>query len=266
MAIIKVSREDAIASNLKMEKERQKNIEIKENKPKIKIPKDTYLLIKNQTIDNFNLKLNKFAKFDEKKGYKLQNQNINEKIFYGKVWDDFFKDNIAKQEAVIQKLFGINYKKIELQISYRLVIGSEESIYETSIRLHHIYGIPFIPSSAIKGVVRSYIIQEKFNSEDDALKSSDFVKVFGSGDKQGRIIFFDAFPRTQPMIKMDIINPMDEDKIINFLTVENTTFEFFIASKEKIDESFITLFKEALREHGIGAKTAVGYGYLEENK
>jgi CRISPR-associated protein Cmr6 len=46
------------------------------------------------------------------------------------------------------------------------------------------------------------------------------------------------------------------------LTVEDTTFQFLLASKEEIDSGFLNLFKEALTNHGIGAKTAVGYGYF----
>ena len=286
MAIKKVSREEAIASNIKMEEERQRKI----NLPKIKIPKDTYAIIKNQVIDNFHLKLNKFAKFNHEKGYKLQNQKINENFFH-KNWN-FHKSNIDKYYENIQNLSLKFSNKIELKTYYRLIIGAEQSIYETSILLHHVYGIPFITSTAIKGVVRSYIIAEKFeNKEDKALKDENFKNVFGSQEQEGKIIFFDAFPISKPKIKVDIMTPhygdyyKDKDnkkKIaptdnqdpnpIPFLTVEETEFKFFIASKESLesfkikDKSIEEWFKKALQNHGIGGKSAVGYGYLEEIK
>lgn len=183
----------------------------------------------------------------------------------------------------------------KLKTDYRLLIGSEQSIYETSIKLHHIYGIPYIPASAIKGVVRSYTILEYFADElekykdryskfeDEVLfKCNWFVDIFGSQENEGRVIFFDAFPTSKPTIKVDIMNPhyghyYNEGKAptdtknpipINFLTVENTEFEFFIASKESLDNfqvkdtAFEIYFQEALKNHGIGAKTAVGYGYF----
>ena len=192
---------------------------------KTKIPKDTREALKDfKNIDNFHLKLNKYAKFNYNDGYKLQNQNIN-KDFFDNDWKDFYKSKIDKYYKDIREL-NLKFLEIELKTDYRLVIGSEQSIYETSIRLHHIYGIPFIPSSAIKGVVRSYIEEIK--------RLDEFIDMFGD-NKRGQIVFFDAFPITEPKIKMDIINPMEENKIINFLTVEDTTFQFLLASKEEID-------------------------------
>ena len=227
----------------------------------IRVPHDTYLIIKEHSIGNFHLKLNKFAKFDNEKGYKLD-KNIN--VNFG---DFDFEKNIKKQEKVVKKLFK-NHHIGSFKTDYRLLIGGEQSIYETSIRLHHIYGIPYIPSTAIKGVVKSYIEQEG--------KLDDFIDMFGSQDQEGKIVFFDAFPTTKPTIKVDIMNPHyghyynegkaptdDKNPIpINFLTVEDTTFQFLIGFKDKVDKGFVDLFKEALTEHGIGAKTAVGYGYF----
>jgi len=293
MPIKKVSQEEAIASNIKMEEERQKNIEIKENKSKIKIPKDTYLLIKNQTIDNFYLKLNKFAKFDEEKGYKLQNQDINENFFDSENWDDFYQENMEAYYENIDNLKNLQKKSFKLKTSYRLLIGSEQSIYETSIRLHHIYGIPFIPSTAIKGSFRNCIIQRYFNSnEDKALKRDWFVNIFGSQNQEGKVIFFDAFSE-DVKIQTDIMTPHykeyygdKKNKIaptdtqdpnpIPFLVVTGE-FKFFVAVKKntklkiKYKEFLLLDFVErglqkSLQNHGIGAKTAVGYGYLEEAK
>ena len=250
---------------------------------KTKIPKDIREVLNDlKDIDNFNLKLNKFALFNNKDEVKIKEQKINENFFH-KNWN-FYKSNIDKYYENIQNLSLKFSSKMELKTNYRLVIGSEESIYETSIRLHHIYGIPYIPASAIKGVVRSYYILEKFankleeykdrynkfeeevlfKKENGEYKEKCFVDIFGSQEQEGKVIFFDAFPISAPRLKMDIINPMEEDKIINFITVEDTTFKFFIASKDEVDENFLPLFKDALQNHGIGAKSAVGYGYFNE--
>jgi len=278
---------------------------------KTQVPKDTREALSgfnSKEFDNFYLKLNQFARFDiadnkkqdEKKFIFYRNkakdlEDIEIKVNFG---DFDFKNNLTKQEQIIKTLFGEkNYHKEELTTSSRLLIGSEESIYETSIRLHHIYGIPYIPASAIKGIVRSYIILEYFADElekykdnynkfeDEVLFQCDwFVDIFGSQESEGKVIFVDAFPTNKPTIKVDIMNPhygdyyskgkapTDTMKLnpINFLTVENTTFEFFIASKESLEafkikeKTLIEWFQEALQNHGIGAKTAVGYGYFEE--
>jgi CRISPR-associated protein Cmr6 len=256
---------------------------------KTKIPKDTREALKDfKKIDNFHLKLNKYARYDisdikkpdEKKFIFYRNkakglEDIEIKPNFG---DFDFEKNIEKQEEIVNSLFSGNYLKKDFTIDYRLLIGSEQSIYETSIRLHHIYGIPYIPSTAIKGVVRSHFIEKYFyNREEEALKDDDFKNYFGTQEQEGKIIFFDAFPITKPKIKVDIMNPHyghyyndgeaptdTKNPIpINFLTVEDTTFQFLLGFKDEVDSGFVNLFKEALTNHGIGAKTAVGYGYFE---
>ena len=256
----------------KIDKIAKKNIKkfIKcKNENNFRVPNDTCLIIKNHYIDNFNLKLNKFTLFNDKDEAKIKDQKINENFFQEK-WKEFYNLKIDNYYQNLQKLNLFFSETIELETNYRLLIGAEESIYETSIRLHHIYGIPFIPSSAIKGVVRSYIELED--------KLGKWIDYFGSEEKKGKIVFFDAFPTTKPKIKVDVMTPHynhyynegkaptdDQNPVpINFLTVEDTKFNFFIASKEQIEQEFIDLFKKALTEHGIGAKTAVGYGYFKE--
>jgi CRISPR-associated protein Cmr6 len=166
-------------------------------------------------------------------------------------------------------------------------------VYETGITLHHVYGIPYIPASSIKGVLRSWVIYSKFeNSEKKALKDRLFCRVFGcpaesilESAHQGKVTFFDALPIKSPIIEPDIMNPhfpqwyggkgapVDTDKPnpVFFLTVKNTPFQFLLGSKEWNLESALfwdekTLgwwLENALAEHGIGAKTAVGYGYMK---
>ena len=234
------------------------------------LPKD----LQGIEIENLALKLNHFPLME------LKDKNEVKFHFQDSYCVEYEQKKIDDYYSAIKKL-GLKYFDKSFSTSYRLVIGGEATVYETSIRLHHIYGIPFIPASAIKGVVRSYIISEKFgNKEEDALKDDEFVKVFGSQDKAGKVTFFDAFPTSKPTIKVDIMNPhygdyysdkknkvapTDTMKLnpINFLTVENTTFEFFIASRDEIDKQCISLFEKALKNHGIGGKTAVGYGYFD---
>ena len=53
-----------------------------------------------------------------------------------------------------------------------------------------------------------------------------------------------------------------------FLTVKNATFDFYLGMKPKhynkdLLDKANTWLEKALTEHGIGAKTAVGYGYMK---
>jgi len=248
-----------------------------DNPNNLYVPNSTCVVVTKfglEKIDNFHLKLNKFAQFSDELNRFEFDKDI-EKFNFSNY--DEVAINYKKQIEKFIKLSGF-----ELKLDHRLLIGAEQSIYETSIRLHHIYGIPYIPSTAIKGVVRSHFIEKYFykeeNSEQKALEDDDFKNYFGTQEQEGRIVFFDAFPTTKPKIKIDIMNPHYGDYYskgeaptdtknpipINFLTVENTAFQFLIGFKDGIDKSFIGLFTEALTDHGIGAKTAVGYGYFEE--
>ena len=117
-------------------------------------------------------------------------------------------------------------------------------------------------------------------------------KVFGGQKQAGNVIFFDAFPEKDVTIKLDIMNPhypeyysgneaptdWQNPKPIKFLTVENTPFNFALAlnkketdqNRNKIDSDPALLnaaeawLKKALEEHGVGAKTSVGYGYFSQ--
>jgi CRISPR-associated protein Cmr6 len=246
------------------------------------LPKD----LQGIEIDNLALKINRFPLME------LKNNDEVKFHFQDSYCVEYDQNKIDDYYSAIKKL-PLNFSTLpDFKTSYRLVIGGEATVYETSMRLHHIYGIPYIPASGIKGVVRSYIITEKFgSSEEDALKEDDFVKVFGSQDHAGEVTFFDAFPTAKPMLKVDIMNPhygeyygdkknkvaptdTQSPKPINFLTVENTTFRFMMGAKEKLETFSIkdknnnhktieTWLTEAFKNHGLGAKTAVGYGYLE---
>jgi CRISPR-associated protein Cmr6 len=196
-----------------------------------------------------------------------------------------------------------NFEKFEATTSWRLVIGLGASHpQETSMTLHHIYGIPYIPGSAIKGVTRRWAVlkfadnnrkdNEKFedaikkiaralengndlNIEVDKITFKDLIEIFGTQKQQGKVIFFDAYPVGEIKLKIDIMNthypkyysegqaPADwQNPVpIKFLTIEDTKFQFYLVSKDKdLLEKSSMLLTEALKYHGIGAKTALGYG------
>jgi len=295
---------------------------------KTKLPSDTRNNLNESDIDNFSLKLNKTVNFRFNKE-KHEEQAILYKSEYKDKKDNNklkkfeIEFNFSKLNNIIKSIkhkmdiikdsyenMGYLISKKEFSPDWRLIIGlGSESVYETSITLHHIYGIPYIPGQAVKGVVRNYLISEVFeckegNKNKGAFSDEDFCKIFGSpkdsaiGEHIGSVIFFDAFPIEIPTIKPDIMNPHYGDyysgKKVNgkpvppadylnpnpipFLTVEGTKFQFILGIKEKdnvkiddgkfrgryileVSEKYL---KEALEEHGIGAKTAVGYGYMKE--
>lgn len=281
------------------------------------LPADTKNALGSIDPDNFALKWQKAARHvegpvSEKNKFMFfkrdrKGENFEIKANYGKL--DF--EQIADRELSNAKtLLGDNaIKAIELDTQWRMVQGlGIESVYEVSMTLHHVYGIPYIPASALKGVVRSWIITNAYdNKEEVAISDPRFCDWFGcpgelviddkDGKRQkhashykearkGELTFFDAYPLKAPRLKTDVMNPhygpYYSDKTGNtppadyhnpvpvfFLTVEATPFRFILgADKETLGQSLKnkTIFdwlKDALQSHGIGAKTAVGYGYMK---
>ena len=184
-------------------------------------PSDTSDLIKkNIAIDNYLLKLQKFAtsekpNTDKEKFtfYKNDKGNISKEIkpnFNKTVIDSIVNRHHSNAKSLLGEA---NIKDMNLKTDWRMALGlGNESVYETSITLHHIYGIPYIPASAIKGVVRSWIITNCFadtniekdfplvNAEFRALTNSKvFCQIFGCPKDIQKI----KFDNGKPVFKKD---------------------------------------------------------------
>jgi CRISPR-associated protein Cmr6 len=266
-----------------------------------RLPQDTREIVRPDDIDNFALRLNKTPFFDDDEKFKFFKSDKNGTLKVPPDYSNLLIEAIAERHTRSIEKLNIKSEPIILKPEWRMVVGlGNVSVNETSMTLHHIYGIPYIPGSAIKGVVRSHIITEEFgkdeikNAEERALKKQWFCDIFGYESRQGKIIFFDAFPRSNSVkIKPDVMNPhyspyysdssgrvppadYHNPKPIFFLTIVDTEFEFIIGIKGKDNNRILQgkfsgeyllsiaqkWLKEALSKHGIGAKTAVGYGYM----
>lgn len=194
---------------------------------KASIPADTYQLLSNSQwthhkVDNFALKLfrlqqfvkegekDKIALFQFKKGRREQ---PDERLSYlNPNGNHFGAVNFAQisEQAVASAKAAFSFMR-ELpvfELKSRLALGlGTASVFETGITLHHIYGFPYIPSSGIKGAVRSWMIANLFgnpkkqgfpdheknfplhNAEARALQDSDFCRIFGCPGTVESIIF-----------------------------------------------------------------------------
>jgi CRISPR type III-B/RAMP module RAMP protein Cmr6 len=169
------------------------------------------------------------------------------------------------------------------EIDWRMVVGlGGDTILETDLTLQHLYGIPFIPGSALKGLTQAYAITE---DKDLYIEGSKGNRIFGTQDQAGTVLFFDAIPKDgQATFVLDIMNPHypryyqkgepptnDQNPVpIPFLTVANTSFMFALAlrnsSKKEYKDDVSTAYKWlrlALEKYGVGGKTSAGYGYFK---
>lgn len=120
-------------------------------------------------------------------------------------------------------------------IDWRMVVGlGGNNILEIDITLHHLYGTPIIPGSALKGLTRAYaatkpefrvpakgkarngqdIKQDTMISPDDTQDHPELKEIFGhagegsSSGSAGTVIFFDAVPVDgAARLEVDIMNP-----------------------------------------------------------
>jgi CRISPR type III-B/RAMP module RAMP protein Cmr6 len=172
----------------------------------------------------------------------------------------------------------------------RLVVGlGGETVLETDLTLHHLYGLPFIPGSTLKGVTRAYVTGEIAEYKSLRIDEDDVTikRIFGSVQARGTVVFFDAMPlEGKFVLALDIINVhypgyYSEKKLptndqnpnpVTFLTVSDTVFAFALAARnpEQLEHrNDVILAKkwlqEALQEYGIGGKTSAGYGYFTDH-
>ena len=301
--------------------------------------------IQERGITNFALLLNKVDAFESPNKLaikKLSKRDSKTKREIGRCtvlegfifpFDSNFWTNLKeRQMEFAASVCSKTTIPIAFSPDWRMVVGlGNPSVYETSITLHHVYGFPYIPGSAIKGVVRNWIINNFFDltneergqiaekkwgdaKEDKALQDKGFCQLFGCSEgsakktKDGKalafigdLIFFDAYPIQNPNISMDTMTvhypkyygegtlpPADwQNPIpIPFLTLKNegtkiNQFQFVIGLRKGATTNVIIgkednpklqgdilqvisfCLKLALTQHGIGAKTAVGYGYMQ---
>jgi CRISPR type III-B/RAMP module RAMP protein Cmr6 len=69
----------------------------------------------------------------------------------------------ARLEAILgaYRNAGWEVRPVTLRAASRVVVGlGAESVLETSIRLHRVYGFPILPGSALKGLTRAYALWE----------------------------------------------------------------------------------------------------------
>ncbi|MGX5672442.1 type III-B CRISPR module RAMP protein Cmr6 [Thermomonas fusca] len=166
----------------------------------------------------------------------------------------------------------------------RLYIGlSRETALETGITVHHAYGMPTIPGSALKGLARS-VARDRLAQRRDAL-----TWMFGNehdvetpdAQETGAVIFHDAWwvPEgdAKPFVE-EIVTPHHGDYYGSEGKQDATDFDspnpapqiaaqgsflFVLEGDPAWCEIARTLLMHGLSERGIGGKTTSGYGLFK---
>jgi len=168
----------------------------------------------------------------------------------------------------------------EIKTLGRLAVGlSGESVLETSVALHHTYGVPYIPGTSLKGLAAAFA--RKFLGDDwkEDSDSKAYQIVFGDAENAGYVEFFDAMPLLgNSFLEQDIItvhhkdyyeekkgsSPTDWDEPvpIPFLSVTGSFLLALGGPTDWVNAAF-EILALALQEMGVGAKTSSGYGRMK---
>jgi CRISPR-associated protein Cmr6 len=261
--------------------------------------------------------IREFPREQRKGGYKA----LSEKVPLSSSWNPELAIEALKRKHLALKLCCETYEKLGYKclefcatILTPLVIGlGNEHPTEKGFRFDWNLGIPSIPASSIKGVARlahlvgeieslSPLNEERRQQLERAVKDSelpDFASitkdVFGTGGEKtatrGKMIILDAYPRTLPKLKAEIMNchyseylgkgsrgPTEDQQpnpqrywAVDTKDRNDQPLEFVfrllldrrIAEVPDYRKSIEDAMRSALREHGLGAKTAVGHGRLK---
>jgi CRISPR-associated protein Cmr6 len=157
-----------------------------------------------------------------------------DKIVRYELFYEFFKERVDKQkEDLKHQQYEIILDNYKLKTASRLVVGlGAEHVLETSSTLHHIFGIPYIPGSALKGVVRMVnfweiaesrglkddkdiekLQEQLYDKELSSTDKDDILKhklLFGTQNFKGLLVFLDAYPEiqnNQQIFELDVMTP-----------------------------------------------------------
>ncbi len=191
--------------------------------------------------------------------------------------------------------------RFTLTPEWRLAIGlgDKAGLSEIGLSLHGTYGFPMIPGSSLKGLLRHWASDQdqRAISKDDLIRIFGSELPSDTTDSQavqskGSVIFFDAIPSAAGAVQVaeDIVTPHHKPYYerysttearqrggdsappagwnnpipASFLTIGPGSGEFMgclAGPKEDVEIVFDWLTR-CLDSEGIGAKTAVGYGYV----
>ncbi|SUO95044.1 type III-B CRISPR module RAMP protein Cmr6 [Suttonella ornithocola] len=184
------------------------------------------------------------------------------------------------QEATLSEHHSTWCAKIEGKLMMGLELGGA---LETGMITQHSYGMPMIPGSSIKGVVRHYADRIGLDKKITTILFGNDENIEGIEAGAGCLIWHDAWwipNKTQSPFVRDVVSVHHqkyysgdkklatdtENPIPNDQLAVSGSFYFVIEGEPKWANFAKELLKQALQTQGIGGKTAAGYGFFAEDK
>lgn len=196
-----------------------------------------------------------------------------------------YRNFFARWEATLPELPGVVHRYAHA--AGRVIVGlGGETPSETAITLHHTFGVPYLPGSALKGLTafyaRNYLEDAEWRLHADGKAGKAYRTLFGDTTRAGCVTFYDAYyvpdsGKNGKLLYTDTITvhhqdyyqgkgkpPADWDKPTPVPFVSATGV--YLVALGGVDAAWVdaglTILGMALTELGIGAKTSSGYGRM----
>lgn len=196
-----------------------------------------------------------------------------------------YRNFFARWETTLAELPGVARRYAHA--AGRVIVGlGGENPSETAITLHHTFGVPYLPGSALKGLTafyaRNYLQDAGWRLHADGKVGEGYRTLFGDTTQAGCVTFYDAYyvPDSAPhkqALHTDTITvhhqayyqgkneaPADWDKPtpVPFVSAAGVYLVALGGRDAAWVEAGLTILEMALAELGIGAKTSSGYGRM----
>ncbi|MBD2247399.1 RAMP superfamily CRISPR-associated protein [Nostoc sp. FACHB-888] len=205
--------------------------------------------------------LNNFINFDfDKNGNELVQGALEAAVIADKTCESLYQQLTEKTRKLADDT-------ITVQFPWRLRVGGMRGFRELLLPVFHpVYGVPYIPSSSLKGAIRAIALQNKSNF-------SEVERLLGTlDDGIGCVQILDAFP-TASSLNVDMANPQWhwENGQVRYNSVPHALLsmkhpEFVIGlsrtsrGKNLDDVQKVKDWLEKALAAGIGSRVSAGYG------
>jgi CRISPR-associated protein Cmr6 len=199
--------------------------------------------------------------------------------------------NLANYEQRLKRLNSRTRKLAEQGIifeassTWRIRVGGQKGPEDMLLPAFDALGMPYIPSSALRGIARTFALRDLINNQSLGLKKAEdsLGAIFGDLDsvnpeeRMGKVIFLDAYPvptKKNGGLSLDIVNniwswegnqPIYKAKPNALFSLLEASFVIGLKPTKNCDNDLLEKVKKWLvegLEQGIGAQVNAGYGVL----
>ncbi|MGB3296627.1 MAG: RAMP superfamily CRISPR-associated protein, partial [Phormidesmis sp.] len=183
--------------------------------------------------------------------------------------DSLYKALTARTESLADKTVSATFP-------WRLKVGGLRGFQELLLpAFHPVYGIPYVPSSSLKGMLKGWA--KKALPEESEKIREIFGYLEGEESATARVQILDAFP-TKPCLSTDIANPQwhwDSNQQVKYkpephpmLSMRDVTLVIGLkrTSLGRAEDviTACTWLEKALLTEGLGGRVSAGYGRAQK--